>query len=227
MKLFHFYHIYADGKWVRPVLEHLWAMHKGKLNRQLDQISVGIAGCKANRIKVEKFLRIYSLIFRLDCKVVSQAEEGWEQVTLDKLYEFSQDHDGYILYAHTKGAANNQEPNKSWRKSMTHFNVLHWKKAVEKLKDYQAVGCNWLLPEDLPVNGYYFAGNFWWTHLSLIRTLDKPLRTNRYEAEVWLGRKYKTNPFTAYDLYPVFPYFRPPCGLIRKIARKIKNFVGS
>lgn len=228
MKLYHFYHIYSDGKWVKPVWEHLRALQKSRLSRHLESISIGIAGSEDNRRKVEKFLKVYSLIFRLNCKVVNQEDDGWEQVTLDKLYEFSQDHHGYVLYAHTKGASNDEEPNPSWRKSMTHFTVLRWKNAVEKLKDYQAVGCYWLLPEDLPVNGYYFGGNFWWTHLSLVRTLGKPSRSCRFQAEMWLGKDYKANPFPVYDLNPVFPnVILPKNGYFRTIGRRIKRLIAA
>ena len=34
------------------------------------------------------------------------AESGWEQVTLTRLHEWTQDHDGSVMYGHTKGAYN-------------------------------------------------------------------------------------------------------------------------
>ncbi|HEV8052242.1 MAG TPA: hypothetical protein VGP47_07095, partial [Parachlamydiaceae bacterium] len=206
VKLYHFYHIFADGKWIKPVWQHLRALTKGKLVNNLETFFIGITGSEVNKGRVEKFLKMYSYFFPFQYTLAAHSQEGWEQTTLDKIHDFSLDHEGYVLYAHTKGAFNDREPNPSWRKSMTYFNVLKWGKAVEELKEHQAVGCHWLLPEDLPVNGYYFAGNFWWANLSLIRTFDKPLKNNRYDAESWIGMKYETEPFTIYDLNPGFPH---------------------
>lgn len=205
MKLYHFYHIYADGKWLKPLREHLKALYKSKLINHLEAFYIGITGSYINKLQIEMFLKLYSKIYPFKYTIAIHSLNGWEQTTLDTLYEFSQNNEGYVLYAHTKGASNKREPNPSWRKSMTYFNVVKWKEAVDKLNDHQAVGCHWLLPEDLPINGYYFAGNFWWANLSLIRTLDRPLRKTRYDAEVWLGNKYKTEPFPVYDFNPGFP----------------------
>lgn len=205
MKLYNFYHIYADGKWLIPLREYLKALSKSGLKNRLEGLYIGIMGTDFNRFQVESFLKVYCYFYNLTYTIVAHSHIGWEQTTLDKLYEFSLNHEGYVLYAHTKGASNNSEPNPSWRKSMTYFNVMKWEETIDKLKNYQAVGCHWILPEDVPVNGYYFAGNFWWAHLSLIRTLDRPLRNVRYEAELWLGNKYHTDPFAIYDLNPGFP----------------------
>lgn len=206
MKLYHFYHIFADGKRVKPVWQHLRSLTKGRLIENLDTIFVGIIGSDDNKEQVERFLRLYARVFSFKYVVVAHSQTGWEQVTLNKLHDFALDHDGYVLYAHTKGAFNDKEPNPSWRKSMTYFNVLQWKKAVKALnEEHQAVGCHWLLPKDLPVNGYYFGGNFWWANLSFIRTLDKPLNGTRYDAETWIGLKFEEEPFAIYDLNPGFP----------------------
>lgn len=205
MKLYHFYHIFADGKWLRPLWQHLRALTKGGLMDSLETFFIGITGTDRNKKKVEEFLSWYAYFYPFKYTLAAHAYDGWEQTTLDKLYEFSVDNEGYVLYAHTKGAFNNREPNPAWRKSMTYFNVLGWQKAVHELKRHQAVGCHWLEPKDLSVNGYYFAGNFWWADLSFIRTLGMPLRGTRYDAEVWIGHKYEKEPFAIYDLNPGFP----------------------
>lgn len=204
-KLYHFYHIYADGHWFTPLTEQLKAVRKSHLHHHLDGFFIGITSSDQNKGKVTKFLKLYSLFFPFKYTIVNHCTTGWEQTTLDKLYDFSLDHDGYVLYAHTKGAATRHNTNTYWRQSMIHFNVKNWKVAVEKLKDHQAVGCHWLLPKDLPYNGNYFAGNFWWADLALIKTLGKPLRNSRFDAETWLGSRFETHPFALYDLSPGHP----------------------
>jgi len=224
VKIYHFYHIYADGKWLIPVLEHFRALRKSKLAKNLAQLSIGMAGSLANRQKLARFLKAYCWLFRLDYEIAAEDVEGWEQVTLEQLHEFSKTHDGYVFYAHTKGAANNIKPNPLWRRLMTRYNVQQWETAVQQLKHHKAVGCYWLLPEDLHVSGYYFGGNFWWAHLSLIRTLDKPSRETRHHAESWLGQNYETNPFPIYDLHPGFPHvIHNKRSLLRRLAGKIKR----
>jgi hypothetical protein len=204
-KLYHFYHIYADGKWFAPVTEHLKALRKSGLQKNLEGFFIGITSSDKNRARIERFLKAYSFFFPFTYTIVNHSTTGWEQTTLDKLYEFSLDHEGYVLYAHTKGASNSHPINHYWRRSMIYFNIKNWKKATEKLKDHQAVGCHWLLPEDLPCNGYYFGGNFWWADFSLIRTLGKPLKNSRFDAEIWIGNKFETHPFAVYDLNPGIP----------------------
>jgi len=225
MKLYSFYHIYADGKWFKPLWEHLRALKKSDLCNHLEIQIFGILGSEAHAMQVIKFLRFYSFFFPFAYEVINHHSlDGWEQPTLDEIHEFSLNNDGYVLYAHTKGAANPEEPNPSWRKSMTHFNILKWREAVEKLKDHQAVGCHWLLPKDLPFNGYFFAGNFWWAHLSLIRTLKKPSRVNRYDAESWIGSNYHLEPFPVFDLNPGFPDRSIFKGMkVREFLREIKK----
>jgi hypothetical protein len=61
-----------------------------------------------NRRKVKRALRHY---------VTVEADEGWEQVTLNKLRDFCQTDDGAVLYAHTKGAWSQTELARVWRVS--------------------------------------------------------------------------------------------------------------
>ncbi len=105
-----------------------------------------------------------------------EADEGWEQVTLNKLLDFCQTDDGAVLYAHTKGSWSQTELARVWRVSMTHDVVTRWRECVHGLEKVQAAGPFWLKswePEHVDHESF-FAGNFWWARSDYIRTL-KPV----------------------------------------------------
>lgn len=177
MKLKHYYHIYAGGAWVNPVTEHLSAMVDSGLAEHLDEFNVGIVGPKANREQVIKYLTESACEFN----VVVESEKGWEQETLDKLYEASVSSPPFkVLYAHTKGAAHPSQVATTWRQDMTEGVVGFWETAVELLDDHDAVGIIWLRDRKI------FGGNFWWANSSFISELGYPHRNTRFGAEDWL-----------------------------------------
>ena len=104
-----------------------------------------------------------------------------------------------ICYLHTKGATNNSEVQRSWRRYMLDFVVFCWRNAEDKLRSYHLWGVNWSFSsfhfdEQFPVDPWqrpcgHFMGNFWWARSDYLATLP-PLNTNtgsRYLAEVWVG----------------------------------------
>ena len=55
-KLYHFYHIYADGQWQIPVSQHIAALKKWDLINNLAAFKVGIVGTPENRTQVIQYL---------------------------------------------------------------------------------------------------------------------------------------------------------------------------
>jgi len=180
VKLTHFYHIFADGDYRKPVAEHFAALEESGLLSELDSVRLGIVGSKENRRKVRREVRRY---------VAVEADNGWEQVTLNKLYDFCQDDNGAVFYAHTKGASSQSELARQWRVSMTHDTVTRWRECITALDTVDAAGPYWLKswePEHKD-HKYFFAGNFWWARSDYIRTLSPVSVSNRYQAEGWIG----------------------------------------
>lgn len=219
--LHHFFHLYADGDWLTPVEEHVKALLIGGLYDQLTSFHIGFVGSRLNRREARSVLRILDI----DYEVCADVAEGWEQETLDPLYAYSQDHDGAVLYAHTKGAANFAPINDPWRRSMTQLCVVEWQRPVEALDTggKSIVGCHWikgqpeierlaeawrnreLNPPGLDGVGGMFGGNYWWTKLELLRQNCKPDRIHRHAAEHWLGQLSEVMPIweeTILDLNP-------------------------
>lgn len=220
MDLHHFYHVYADGNWEQPVEEHLAALRAGGLADELTTFRVGLVGSAINMAKAISYLSRSGIKYQVD----GLEESGFEQVTLDRLYEFSKTHDGAVLYAHTKGASRNDPIDVPWRRSMTQLCVVDWQVPIAGLEaDYLIAGCHWirgnpdierlsaawrnrqLNPPGLDGVGGMFGGNFWWTKLEYVRQLPEPDHVHRHAAEHWLGQLSEVMPLnvdTILDLNP-------------------------
>ena len=179
-RLWHFYHIFADGDWKRPLGLHLAALKESGLAECLDGFFYGLVGAEGRREQVKEILPGF---------VAAEADIGWEQVTLEALQEFAEIEDGKVLYAHTKGAWNNTDLSKVWRESMTYDTVVRWQECVNALDTHDVAGPFWL-KSDQPEHkehDFFFAGNFWWANLSYVRTLPELKNETRFQAEGWIG----------------------------------------
>jgi hypothetical protein len=178
--LTHFYHVFADGDWMKPATEHIEELAISGLLDNLDDMFLGIVGTAENRNKVKR---------ELPGVVVAEAESGWEQVTLHELHDYSKVNDCYIFYAHTKGAWSRTVFADEWRVSMTHNTVTKWPECVEALGRVDAAGPYWLKsdePEHID-HDHFFAGNFWWARSDYLRRLPLVGVDNRFQAEGWVG----------------------------------------
>lgn len=55
MKIFHAYHIYVDGNWIKPWTEHVQALKHG-LGDNLNGFYVGLVGSPTNRHKARQIV---------------------------------------------------------------------------------------------------------------------------------------------------------------------------
>ena len=208
--LHHFYHVYSKGSWQLPLNEHLAALKHSDLINNLKTFQIGIVGPPETRQEVKNYLNSEGINY----SVCSEVDDGWEQETQDKLFEFAQDNDGYVLYAHTKNAVTINSLHINWRKSMTYHTVIIWEDVVKHLDEgFCAVGSHYLEGgnENVKTASGFFGGTFWWTKLKYVRNFpEKPSRENRYGAEGWIGWLKPTveqmgEPFKIYDYVPYHP----------------------
>jgi len=200
-KITHFYHIYANGNFEEAITEHLRALKYYGLGSQLNKFYIGFIGEEKNQNKAIKLIETYKIPF----EIVAKEEEGYEQVTLEKLRDYSFLNDGLIFYAHTKGAADNSLINTTWRSSMCYYNVVLWQNIVENILNngYTTGGCHWL-------NAYghqFFGGNYWWATTDYIKTLPPLKYDNRWWAEAWIGEGRRNKPYDANPGWPSFDIF--------------------
>lgn len=178
----HYYHVFADGFWRRPVLEHVAALDKITADMA---VTVGTVGSMENRLQV---------IDTIQAEEYHGGPEGYEQFTLDFLYRDLHNgviaDDDVVLYAHSKGAAYSTDVSDVWRRCMTRHLINGWRAALLALKGgADCVGCHWLTPEQYPdsVQSPYYGGNFWWATAAHLRSLPAPSHETRFHAETWLG----------------------------------------
>lgn len=198
--LYFFYHVYADGHWEQPAIDQFSALWQSGLLKELSGIYVGLVGSHDNIHRVKTFLNEAQIEHTVVCEVPS----GFEQETLDKLSDFSKDHDGYVLYSHSKGAGYPVEVSASWRKSMIWHTVMRWRECVNYLKSgHTTVGSHWFEQGGPEHGGWSFwGGTFWWAKLADIRLLNKPTRTSRYDAEHWIGELAAHMTIVPFDMHP-------------------------
>jgi hypothetical protein len=120
---------------------------------------------------------------------VNMVWDGYEQDTLDVIREYAQTHDGYVGYAHTKGAWNSIDINVPWRRAMFKYVVRDWRSCVAALDDgYDVVGIHWFHPDmNGVVHAPHYGGNIWMAKTEHLRTLPECLRNSRWDAEMWVA----------------------------------------
>jgi hypothetical protein len=180
LTLAHFYHVYADGAWEAPVREHVHALTISGLLDALDVMFVGIVGSENNRARVRD---------AVPAVVVAEADEGWEQVTLQKLHDYAHNHEAKVFYAHTKGAHQPGRFRDEWRAAMTYDTVTRWRECVDALDHLGVAGPYWIKSQEPEHknHGSFFGGNFWWARTNYVRALPPVGVEHRWEAEGWIG----------------------------------------
>jgi len=158
----HFYHIYADGGWERPISDHIAAIRETGLESHLTSFNVGIVGSKENREAVKAFLDANSIKY----SVIAEEDQGWEQTTLTPLYEFIKEAEGFVTYAHTKGAANDPPVNTPWRLHMEYHNFVNWQIPVQALSEGKLLaGCFWIIT----ATAKFYGGTYWWARIDALK----------------------------------------------------------
>jgi len=196
----HFYHVYADGAWKDKVSDHVRALRQYGLYDNLTSFNVGCVGSNRNITEVLDFFDIQGL----NCNLIASGPTGWEQITLDPLWELAKtDPEAHFLYCHTKGAANYAPVNENWRRGMTKKLVVEWEKCVQALEDCAStVGCHYYrINPDNP--NPFWGGNFWWASGQHINLLEKCSREHRHCAEAWIGTVRDHPLYKPYDVWPV------------------------
>jgi GR25 family glycosyltransferase involved in LPS biosynthesis len=157
------------------ILEHMVEM---VLSQEFDKIFVVNIGEPVNivhpKIQVIEYSKnIYS----------------FELETINLIRTFSENQECDVLYLHTKGITQKSPNVTDWVNMMLYFLVEKTEECVEKLKEYDTVGCNLYLHSHECRSHY--SGNFWWAKTSYLRTLPYLSMISSHEAEIWLLMNHK------------------------------------
>jgi hypothetical protein len=207
----YFFHVYADGQCEQPIRETIHCLKESGLYDALTSFHIGFVGSHQKIEEALVCLNSLGVVFN----VAARADKGFEQVTQTPMWNYSKDHDGLMLYTHTKGASDWSEVNIRWRRSMLYWNIVRWKEAHDILASgyASAYGCHWMRPTlNMPEHtqgNYMMAGTFYWLRCDVLRDFPAPALTHRHEAEGFIGYGWHKKPFPVYDPTPYFPNSAP------------------
>jgi hypothetical protein len=169
-----FFHVATIGRWSSIYDEVLFELERSNL-LNYSSLEIDVIGHHLNSIETDPR---HSVVFN------STNISLFEFPTLKRVWDYSQQNNGKVLYLHTKGATRPGAQIDDWRQMMLHFNVTKWREALHYLTDHDTAGCN-LQPLN---NTYHYSGNFWWANCSYLKQLPNPSNfTRREDAEFWLG----------------------------------------
>jgi len=178
-----FFHVATIGNYQLIVDRVFELLNKSGLYEQLHKVFVNIAGQEKVVINQKNNQKI---------KIIPERAllNKFEFSTLDLVKLYSDRREANILYIHTKGTGTPSNPCiDDWREYMLYFNICKFSKALELLKENDAVGVDLSF-----VPTKHFSGNIWWSKTSHIKTLshaqDLPVvLSERHKAEFWICSK--------------------------------------
>lgn len=201
------YHIYCVNNYKEIVKNQLIKIMSSGLYDWCDVLEVTVVGNN------EDFAYLKNILSFEKIKISFFEDNKKEFYALDKIWNYSQKHQGKVLYFHTKGVWNNfsnhieKKPDELksksvvfWREIMEYFLLENYKNCLDKLDDFDNCG--------VTCNGGWYWGNFWWSNLSYLKENPRIQYGSRWLCEVWLNkdRRYKSFEFFHYDYNPYFTY---------------------
>jgi hypothetical protein len=199
-QIHHFYHAYTNGKWKDKLKDHLHALKTYGLYDNLTSFNIGTVGTPQNHKKLLHFLDETNTKYT----IIANEQTGWEQTTLKPLWETAKlNPNAYFVYAHTKGSANYNPINETWRKGMTRKIIVEWTQSINALNSgHSTTGCHYHHACATALHPFW-GGNFWWATGTHISNLQQCPPTLRHYAEWWIGTLSENPIYKPYDLWPV------------------------
>jgi len=197
-----FYHIYAYGDWKYIVESQLAKLKDSRVYDECLAMFISFIGDD------KQLKQYYELIkdFKKAHTIKWDSENNKEYDILHAMWYYAQETfpyregsgiDADVLYFHTKGVYSSRENAliqirmTDWRNMMEYFVIDRWVYCTEKLKEVDAVGCNFRQQPffEWGLRGH-FSGNFWWAKLSYIYKLSEPKKDwDVAYNEFWIGEK--------------------------------------
>lgn len=198
------YHVFCVNRWVDLVNEQLASCKDSGLLSKTTKLFIScVYTTEADIDDLKEIIGKYRVDFEITVALPVQ-DNQFEFPALEYIHDRALKEDFYIYYFHTKGvsytakSANSYPSPKleklkrcsdAWRKMMEYFIFCKHNVAINVLKSYDTYGCKFDDPIVPPFHYKYYAGNFWWSKSSYIKTLppfsDRE-KQNRYWAENWL-----------------------------------------
>ena len=192
------YHIYCVGNYLEVAKHQLNRLKTSGLYDWCDKLEITCVDT------LDQFEGIDELVKDLDKAVLNKfVNNHYEYEGINKVWEYSQQYKGKVLYFHTKGVSNlytnletkvisqrKQTGIGWWKEIMEYFLINNFQDCLQKLDEYEQCG--------VTNNDKWWWGNFWWANLSFIRINAKPTHGDRWYFEAWLN--HYRNP-SVYEFY--------------------------
>lgn len=173
-----FWHICEMNNWKKVILDQYNTLVSSGLMDSIDKCYIVFLGSNINNISwfIEKNAKLQLMDY-------SKNLHEYERLCLHSMLRWSRLNTANVLYIHAKGVS---RPNTheykvndnvwAWRKMMEYFLIEKYEICIDKLKDYDVVGCNLIdMGNDLKIakenHKMHFSGNFWWSKTSYIKKL--------------------------------------------------------
>lgn len=211
----HFYHLWVGDRhhgsnWMLPAKEHFAKLAEHRFDGQVMVVLVGGMSERAQAFREVKN-------WCPEAQLLGSADEGYEQVTIEKMHEFAKlaDPAHPILYMHAKGSFNDNPYNRSWMRAADDMLLENWKQysSLLSMRVYDMIGMHWLTPQKFPrqisEGKPMLAGNFYWATAGYLARLPPVTGTperppvDRYAAEAWHGQGSPN----VLDLRPGWPLY--------------------
>ena len=172
-----FWHCYLINNWQDIMEEQMKLIIDSGLYDNLRTCSIHLCyhGDDEQVTKMMDLITKYDEENKIICHYIEN--NFYEYPTLQRLHEFANESDSYILYLHLKGVwsstdtSKNKEAIRSWRKCLEYFNIEKWSDCINKLNEgYEVVGALYNYNEKEPL----FSGNIWWTTSEYVKKLKYP-----------------------------------------------------
>jgi len=157
-----FYHLACIGNWKDVFAEQMRVLH----TCGFQSIDLTVLGSRHDIQEANDIC----MRCDIDARVILESDELtlFETPSLRAVEEYARQHEGYVLYLHSKGVSSPQDDTKArWRRLMMRELVERWERCIPELPHYDAVGVNW---RDMPPVSH-FCGNFWYASTRYLRTL--------------------------------------------------------
>lgn len=174
------YHVAGMGpRWREIVTEQLAQLAEAGLHTVLiTHCGEGLAWLSAKA----KELRLNAVVAEHHDSVLC-----FEQPAMRLIERLAQASDRPVLYLHTKGASYESGDSimHDWRRLLTTEMICYWRRHLETLYEYDAVGVNWWTA----TGKQHFSGNMWMASAPWLRKLPdfSGYYRDRYSCERWIG----------------------------------------
>ena len=211
-KIIGYFHICQKGEWKKSFDMIFNCIQNFGLYNITNEIRCGILSDTGLYIHDERFEDSKITI------IYNGKSEEYETPTLLHIKSSCENDGNDVLYwyVHTKGLRHFNTSKESyvidWIKLMLYWNIIKWKLALDKLKDYDTYGCNELF-------AVFYSGNFWWAKSSHIKQLPNTIKIHYTGPEEWILEK-KDNMYCVFSSgiqgeghynqnYPQYLYYLP------------------